>query len=88
MEAEKLRVAYFMSETRGEAREARLHSEIRCCIINGGTDMREQRSELEGPGGQGSRVSMLSQLSPVFWKGKEKDSKNKIVVVKWCLSMI
>ena len=24
--------------------------EIRCCIINGGTDMREQRAELEGPG--------------------------------------
>ena len=24
--------------------------QIRCCIIYGGADMREQRSELEGPG--------------------------------------
>lgn len=33
-------------------------AEIRCCIINGGTDMREQRAELEGPG-----VSTVSTVS-------------------------
>ena len=39
-------------------------AEIRCCIINGGTDMREQRAELEGPG-----VSTVSTVSTTEMSG-------------------
>lgn len=61
--------------------------QIRCCIINGGTDMREQRAELEGPG---VSVTWTVDNRDVWWQrwqGDKWEDEKMRCVKKRCLEL-
>ena len=65
-----------------ESKKFAFETGIRCCIINGGTDMREQRNELDG--GCDVLVATPGRLTDMFEPlGDVKGSRAFIKVNEW-----